>query len=128
MSTAPALERVSVLVPGLPPGPNAQRKQRHWSERYKSDQDWKGDTRFLASAVRRPGMPWPTVRVRYQFVLPDHRVRDWDNLIASVKPCLDGIVAARLIEADDYRHVREFGPHTVSVLRGAESVTIVVER
>lgn len=76
--------------------------------RYKSNQQWTGDTRLLAvsavNASRLPALPWARVHVLYRFHYPRRTMADLDNLVGSMKPCLDGIVGV-VVTSDDAQHV-----------------------
>jgi Holliday junction resolvase RusA-like endonuclease len=54
--------------------------------------------------------PWfltiPACTISIEFVVPDRRRRDLDNLISGQKPCLDGIVAAGVIADDSTEVIR----------------------
>ena len=71
---------------------------------------YKNSCYLLARNARQlaPG-PWPMrppVTVLITFVLPDKRRRDFDNLLASFKSGLDGIVEAGVIEDDSVEKIR----------------------
>jgi hypothetical protein len=90
---------------GLPPSAN---KRLHYMQRHKSNQEWKGWTRQLAiDAVNRAGVkdaPWDRAHVLYSFHYPRRTIVDLDNLVGSMKPCLDGLTGIVFV-GDDARHV-----------------------
>ena len=49
--------------------------------------------------------PFQTVRVELHYVPRDKRRRDADNLVATLKPCLDGLVDAGVIRDDSPEYV-----------------------
>ena len=49
--------------------------------------------------------PYQTVRVELHYVPRDKRRRDADNLVATLKPCLDGLVDAGVIADDSPEYV-----------------------
>lgn len=98
-------QSLGIFIPGRAPTPNVR---RHWRSIARDNETWKASAQTIAAeAVRdwegRRGLKWRPVfhaSVAVTFSLPDKRNRDIDNLIASCKPLLDGIVAAGVI-ADD---------------------------
>jgi len=92
----------------LPPGlellsPN---QRLHWAERNRRFQALKKATWALALAGHVPRLDRAELVVEYQ--PPDARRRDADNVpAASGKPCIDGLVAARVLPGDDSRHVAQ---------------------
>ncbi|GAI20459.1 unnamed protein product, partial [marine sediment metagenome] len=55
----------------------------------------------------REGMSFPFVKAKLDltFIFPQQRRRDRDNLLASFKPGLDGIVDSGLLLDDDAEHL-----------------------
>jgi Holliday junction resolvase RusA-like endonuclease len=92
---------IVVRIPGRPPTPNAR---RHWRTTHRDNAEWKEYARRCAVyALQAHGDVRPHLEhadVAIEFVVPDKRRRDIDNLISAQKPCLDGIVASGLL-ADD---------------------------
>lgn len=75
----------------------------HWAERNRRSQIIK-DAAIVAARIAK----LPTLQ-RAHIVLhvvprTRHR-RDLDNLVATLKPAIDGLVAARVLEDDDSTHV-----------------------
>ena len=96
---------VTITIPGRPPTPNAR---RHWRKRMRDDAEWKSSARISTLAALPPGWePMTRCRMTVEFVVPDRRERDDDNLIAAQKPCLDGIVAGGAIKDDGRRVIVE---------------------
>jgi Holliday junction resolvase RusA-like endonuclease len=97
---------LEVSIRGLPRGINTTRR-RHWSSVARETGEWK-DAAYVSTlaAIRDSGraddFPIERASVSYTFLLRAER-GDLDNLIASVKPILDGIVAARAIVDDSVR-------------------------
>ncbi|MDI3315864.1 MAG: hypothetical protein QJR12_16790 [Mycobacterium sp.] len=50
------------------------------------------------------------INVRLHFATGDNRRRDQDNLVATLKPCLDGLVRAGVIPDDTPNHVTWWSP------------------
>ena len=96
------LDRITIVLPWPSPSLMPNRKNgRHWgathSPKIKARTDGENAARHalgrntLAAADR--------MRCRVTFFAPDRRRRDLDNLLASMKPYLDGI--AKALGADD---------------------------
>jgi Holliday junction resolvase RusA-like endonuclease len=124
---------VSVTIPGRPPTPNesnrAIARQKAWRER----REWRMTASGFAEAARlewerRHGETWKPlddVEISVAFGVKDNRRRDLDNLIASVKPLLDGLVDAGLIVDDSIAVIRrmEFG----AVVNGRTETVIAID-
>lgn len=117
---------ISIDLSGLPPSAN---KRLHYMKRHKSNQEWKGWTYHLAvDAINRAGIkdaPWDRAHVLYAFRYPRRTVVDLDNLIGSMKPCLDGLTGV-VITADDATHVHriEASVEVVKALPAGVSITV----
>lgn len=108
--TDPALTRAVVLeprvweyrVPVLPELPNRKGQGHHWSREARYRKSWHWLVRCAVGNVR-PAAPLAHARV----VLTRHsrRAPDPDNLAASWKPVLDGLVRARVLLDDSPAHV-----------------------
>jgi hypothetical protein len=78
----------------------------HWAERNRRFQTLKKATWAMALKDHVPRVERARLLIEYQ--PPDNRHRDADNIpAASGKPCIDGLVAARVLPRDDSRHVTE---------------------
>lgn len=121
---------LAVVIDGRPPTPNVR---RHWRQIARDNAEWKAIAETLAANERRKweskhGLKWRTLTqagVSIAFGLPDKRHRDLDNLIASTKPLLDGIVAAGLVIDDSIDVITriEFG----AVVNGRNETVIAVD-
>jgi hypothetical protein len=97
---------LEIWVPGHPPGGNAIHRMHHFQVR-KSRAEWKDRT---LDALQIAGIG-PLGRriekchlvVRWQFRV--RRTRDYDNLIAGLKPILDGLVDGGILVGDSTDHV-----------------------
>lgn len=76
----------------------------HWRVLWRRRQDAKEDVRWAIRSVRRRSFAGAEVELVWR--VPDMRVRDLDNPVATLKPCLDALVAEGVIPADDWRIVR----------------------
>lgn len=104
-------QELIVRIPGRPPTANAR---RHWRSVARDNETWRGyATEAAATEVRAwestHGLRWRPLRhadVLVTFGVHTRAVRDWDNLIGSIKPELDGLVAAGVLLDDSIRVIR----------------------
>lgn len=81
----------------------------HWSVRARRNTTWKNTTRLHAvDHANRTRMikPLGPSRVHVEFIVAQQRRRDADNAMASVKPILDGLVAAGWFVDDTVERVQ----------------------
>lgn len=95
-------ELVVDLDIGHPPTPN---RRLHWAAKARSTKEWREWSRIATlAALRSSGIadefPLRKVVVEPTFIFTTNRRRDDDNLIASLKPVLDGIVDAGVVDDD----------------------------
>lgn len=91
----------------------------HWARKARAAKTYGTIAAFEALQLKRPkGLK--CVRVVIEFYPPDNRRRDLDNMLASMKPAIDGIAAA--IGVDDSKW-------EISMKKGAavEGGLVVVE-
>lgn len=93
-----------ILLPWPSPdlSPNAR---VHWRTKWKASKAAKETAYYttLEAKVR------PCDRFRLVFCPPDNRARDLDNLIASMKPALDGMAKAWGVDDSAFRWTAEIG-------------------
>jgi crossover junction endodeoxyribonuclease RusA len=104
MRTALAIEgEWEVPLPYAAP-PLSLNDRYGWQKRARLAAEVKHDTKHMASFVRLPrGIQRVGITLHYQPSV--RRRRDGDNLYATLKPAIDGLVAYGLIEDDDDEHV-----------------------
>ena len=69
----------------------------HWAIRHKSKKEWEAR---VFNAVRGNLPSKPLVRARLRFTRCSAAQPDFDNLVASFKPIMDGLITAGIIEDD----------------------------
>jgi Holliday junction resolvase RusA-like endonuclease len=108
---------ITVRIPGRPPTPNAR---RHWRTTHRDNAEWKAWAKQCAIHSTPDGTiaPIGPCAIIIEFVVPDKRRRDLDNLVASSKVLTDGIVASGLI-ADDSTEVIRSVMYSVRYEKGA---------
>ena len=82
--------------------PNAR---LHYMLLYKAKREAKEKAFAIAKKVGVPDKPYHRVHITITYVSKDKRRRDMDNLLASTKPTIDGIVLAKVIEDDSVFNV-----------------------
>lgn len=105
-SGAPRTFRLVMPVRDLPDR-NLNNRDAHWSDRSRERGQITQAT-LMSSAVRRWAGQLPLGRCEVNLLLrpADRRLRDPDNLAEVVKAMVDGLVAAGVLPADDWRYVR----------------------
>ena len=99
---------VTFEIPGRPPTPNESNRTQASAYRWRLRREWRATAGSFASAAklgweRTHGLPWLPLRLatmRVTFILPTKRRYDLDNLLATLKPELDGIVDSGLLVDD----------------------------
>lgn len=123
----PSLEgTLRIQVPGRPPTPNARFGNRF--AQASETKRWRNDARLIAlDVVNRSGWRAPAkARLTPIFYVPDNRPRDTDNLVASIKPLIDGLVDAKALVGDKSA-VLVWGAPQVIVARGARATEFLIE-
>ena len=99
-------------------------KRLHYMRVYTAKSDAKNEAIALVLEQGRPDTPYDKVHITITWVAKDKRRRDVDNLFASMKGYIDGLVEAELIVDDDAMHVS----YTLRYERGdADNTVIEVE-
>jgi crossover junction endodeoxyribonuclease RusA len=94
------------LHKGKPPLTLNQRL--HWSEKARRTKTLREAAAWSAKALKLGRLEHVTVQLHY--APGDMRRRDSDNLSATLKPAVDGLVDAGLVEDDDPLHVTTVMP------------------
>lgn len=89
--------------------------RKHWRSRHRVVREVRTRVSWrVRQAAGRAGLTTPHVHVQLAYVPPDARVRDPDNLVATLKPCIDALTqtgkdrgwpAYPLVADDDPAHV-----------------------
>ena len=96
-------------------------KRLHWGKLAKAKREAKDKAMALVLEQGRPATPYAKAHITITWVAKDKRRRDVDNLFASMKPYIDGLVEAELIADDSAMHVR----YTLKYERGDKDNTIL---
>ena len=108
--------KITFTIPRLPESGNKTRKYSGW-ERQKYRDLWHSEIwvawRHWVTITPRSivqgewSMPWPKAKVTITLYFPDRRRRDEDNMRQGLKYCVDGLVAAGIIEDDEWYPTRK---------------------
>ena len=98
---------LTIELSGLPDSPNATRRE-HWATKGKNAAQWRRDAAILAldAANKAKWLTPDTCTIGVVGLFKDHKRHDPDNLLAAIKPCLDGIVDAGVIADDSFSVIR----------------------
>jgi hypothetical protein len=116
-----------VEIPALPPKETNPNWRGHWGARAKSVKEFR-QMAFYCAVNRCFFEPIPLVKaeVEITLIIPDRRYcRDPDNLLASLKPAIDGCVDAGIILGDDDKHLQYKLPVMYQLNRAEAPKTIL---
>lgn len=107
------------LVLPWPPSVLSPNARAHWTKRHKAAKSYRGDCYLLC---KQAGITAPAGRIRLllEFIPPDRRSRDDDNLVAAFKAGRDGLADA--LGVDDSRFSMEVRLSSRTVKGGAVEV------
>jgi Holliday junction resolvase RusA-like endonuclease len=105
----------------LPDRDLSPNKRLHHMQLYAAKRDAKDEAIALVLQQGRPAHPYERAHITITWVAKDKRRRDPDNLFASMKPYIDGLVEAGLIEDDSAMHVS----YTLRYERGDKDNTVI---
>ena len=119
------LTKMRIELGHLPlPELNPNRKLHHMAKHHYIQQAQE-EAMILAINAGIPLKPFKKAHISVTFIAKDKRKRDLDNLFASIKATIDGIVYAGVLEDDDADHVS----YTIQFERGeADNTIIEIER
>ena len=112
----PLLELGHLPDPALSPN-----KRLHYMELYRAKAAAKQAAAALVMAQGKPPRPYEKAYITITWVAKDKRRRDMDNLLASMKAYIDGLVAVGLLRDDDAMRVS----YTLRYERGTRNNTII---
>lgn len=92
-----------IHVPGTPPNPNQRMGYMDLWRRRKEFKQWTylAAKAALAESGHADDYPLGRAELEATFLVKTARRRDPDNLVASLKPLIDGLVAAGVLADDD---------------------------
>jgi crossover junction endodeoxyribonuclease RusA len=96
---------VDIPLPWLTPPLSLNDRRNRWSNA-RLVKDVRASAYILAKSHRlHAGGPWPKITVTLHYAPQVSRVRDSDNLVATEKPLVDGLVDAGVVRDDDTSQV-----------------------
>ncbi len=114
-----------ITIDHLPDAALSPNSRCHWSVKGQAVNAAQDEIGWLSKADWHDDKPMMKARISYEFHLKDHRKRDLDNLIASMKAYQDGLIEAGVIFFDDAEHL-EIGT-VKAIVTGHEEIKITVE-
>jgi Holliday junction resolvase RusA-like endonuclease len=113
--------RTVIELGHLPDPALSPNKRLHYMELYRAKDAAKQEAAALVLSQGKPARPYETAHITITWIAKDKRRRDVDNLFASCKAYLDGLVAVGLLRDDDAMHVG----YTLRYERGEKDNTII---
>ena len=105
--------KIEIILNHLPYKELSPNSRVHYMVKAKAVKALRKEAGWLAKDAWGDRTPIMSARVSYHFYVRHHRHMDIDNLIASMKSSLDGLVDGGLIMSDDVEHL-ELGQCTVT--------------
>lgn len=94
---------ISFQIDCLPESVNVvQRKFKHPMKRHKYHKQWY-DLVYLSSIRQKPKEPWKKIKLSIHVYRHSMHHRDYDGLVGSFKPVVDGLIKTGLIIDDSYK-------------------------
>jgi len=129
---------VTFIYPGLPPREFSRNSRAHHMVLHKVQEQVNDDVyMLLMEAGWKPGTPLERAVVAVEFVLPDKRRRDPDNLQTTLKPIWDALVRHGVIKDDclecigfpkySFRYADDKKAATIITIRGVETILLTQE-
>ena len=100
---------MKIEIPQLPPVEFSPNWRGFWRKRYEAGWQFKADVHYCALDAKSKEPEFKTLEyaeLKMTFVVKEARIRDADNWIARMKPGVDALVDAGVIQADDQNHLR----------------------
>ncbi len=96
-----------ITIPMLPPKECNPNWRGHWTQRQAAVKSFRNAAKFCCMADSKFSEPnYEKAKVSIILTVPDMRyIRDTDNMLASLKPAIDGCVDAGVIVGDDPEHL-----------------------
>lgn len=113
------MRKAHIEIPLLPTRAMNPNGRAHWAVRRKDVKPFQ-----QAVALQCKGLRFQKVLITLTFVVPDHRRRDGDNYLASMKSTLDILVWEGVVKDDSSEYV-SYAPVQFEVDRERAPVTII---
>lgn len=97
---------------------------RHWRSKHGRFQKIKNDIAKLAHGKTPPE---PLTKFKISVTRKARGYLDWDNLIASLKPAIDGLTLAGIIKDDNWKYIRHIDVDQIPAKGEEKKLLIRVE-
>lgn len=126
------MRSLEIRVPGRPPGANDLVRMGHWKvssvrERWRKTTVDAAVEAMAASPVSLPWEPLARATLGVTWRCKTKRRRDYDNLVSGIKPLLDGLVLAGVLEDDSTEVLVGIGPLRVEVGSPVDETVMTVQ-
>lgn len=118
-----AMRTLTIKLEHLPFRELSPNSRVHWAVKARAVRAAREEVGWLAKDKWQGQEPLNYARVTYEFYTLQKRRRDIDNLVASMKSSLDGLVDAGVLVSDDSTHL-ELG--RCNVKQGDADQTIII--
>ena len=115
------MRKMRIELGSLPNSLLNPNKRLHHMKLNKEKAEAKDDAIALVKEQGSPATPYEKAHITITWVAKDKRRRDVENLFASMKAYIDGLVVSGLLIDDDWMHVS----YTLKYERGAKDNTII---
>ena len=96
---------------------------RGWRSKHKRFEQIKKNIHLL-TLKKRPKAPLTKFKISI-IRKAGGRTLDWDNLIASFKPVIDGLVLAKIIKNDSWKYIRHIEADQVKTAEGVPKTLLI---
>ena len=98
---------------------------RHWRMKHKRFEKIKTDiARLVAGRIPKTPLKKFRIKIVRRFNPETSRTLDWDNLIASFKPGIDGLVRAGIIQNDSWKYIRHIDSDQEKTSEGQKTALV----
>lgn len=121
------MKEIRVQIEMSPPKEASPNWRGHWAKKARAVKSWREAACVCGLQATNCNPPFlKKVEVSVEIVVKDHRyLRDPDNMVASLKPALDGCVDAGIIVGDSDKHLRYRLPILYTVSKERAPLTIL---
>lgn len=111
---------IEFILPGVPKATNAL-FNTSWHQRHKNAVYWKKLVRAI-TLTKAPHTPLESVQI--DIIRYNYRSLDYDGLVASMKPIVDGLVESKILRNDTYKITGKWNVGQEYIKKGQEHVWI----
>jgi hypothetical protein len=115
--------RLEFTIAGKPKATNALLGASYW-KKHKNAKEWKN---WVWIACFRELPPAPLTKAKLILTRYNYRTLDYDGLVASFKPVVDGLVEAGVLQNDTWKITGTWDVRQAYAPKGKEHIRVVVE-